>query len=222
MTIERMIVILLLATGVYCQQDRTIIKGESGPDVVQAVLAKLEYSNVFPSSNSDMRETIFMQRMAYVETRDGTEPPRFPTTTNNTGGIWNVSPRIFQSTLTQTSLIQSISGSRLLNYVNWTAQSQVNLSLPLYSGIAIRIYLSTLQNVPSPGSTSRQEQQNFWIQNFHPENQTAITSMNTWINDLNALGDNEGMLSQIKLCVYCYLSMFCIQGAHSLRTQCLR
>ena len=66
---------LVLATGVFCQQDRTIVAGESGADVVQAVLAKLEYSNVFTSS-SDMCETIFMQRMAYVETRDGTEPHR--------------------------------------------------------------------------------------------------------------------------------------------------
>lgn len=186
---------LALATGAFCQrQDRTIVAGESGADVVQAVLSKLEYSNVF-SSNNDMRETIFMQRMAYVESRDGTEPPRFPTSSNTTGGIWNVSPRIFQSTLGQTSLIQSISQSRLLNYVNWTAAAQVNLSLPLYSGIAIRIYLSTL-SVPSPGATSRQAQQNFWIQNFHQENQTLLASMNIWINDLNALGNNEGTFIQ--------------------------
>lgn len=186
------LVMLVLATGVICQQDRTIVAGESGADVVQAVLAKLEYSNVF-TSNSDMRETIFMQRMAYVETRDGTEPPRFPTSTgNSSGGIWNVSPRIFQSTLIQTNLIQSISRSRLLNYVNWTAESQMNLSLPLYSGIAIRLYLSTLSSIPSPGTTSRLAQQNFWIQHFHPENQSLITSMNTWVNDLNALGENEG------------------------------
>ena len=183
---------LLLATGVFCQQDRTIVPGESGADVVQAVLAKLQYSGVF-TSNSDMRETIFMQRMAYVETRDGTEPPRFPTSTGNTtGGIWNISPRIFQSTLTQTSLIQSIAHSRLLNYVNWTAESQMNLSLPLYSGIALRIYLSTLSSVPSPGAASISAQQSFWIQHFHPENTSLITSMNTWVNDLNALGENEG------------------------------
>ena len=182
---------LVLATGAFCQQDRTIVAGESGADVVQAVLAKLEYSNVFTSS-SDMRETIFMQRMAYVETRDGTEPPRFPTSGNTTGGIWNVSPRVFQSTLSQTSLIQSISRSRLLNYVNWTAESQVNLSLPLYSGIAIRLHLSSLSSVPSPGATSRQAQQSFWINHFHSENQTLITSMNTWVNDLNNLGENEG------------------------------
>lgn len=189
---------LVLATGVSCQRDRTIVAGESGVDVVQAVLAKLQYSNVFPSS-SDMRETIFMQRMAYVETRDGTEPPRFPTSsTGNNGGIWNVSPRIFQSTLTQTSLIQNIARSRLLNYVNWTTEAQVNLSRPLYSGLAIRLYLSTLSSVPSPGATSRQAQQNFWIQNFHPENQTQITSMNTWINDLNTLGDNEGTIIYTK------------------------
>lgn len=187
------ILTLILVTGGSCQQDRTIVAGESGADVVQAVLAKLEYSNIF-SSSSDMRETIFMQRMAYVESRDGTEPPRFPTSSNTTGGIWNVSPRIFQSTLSQTSLIQSISRSRLLNYVNWTSEAQVNLSLPLYSGIAIRLYLSTL-SVPSPGATSRQAQQSFWIQNFHPENQTLIASMNVWINDLNTLGDNEGMFT---------------------------
>ncbi len=199
------LLILVLATGAFCQQDRTIVAGESGADVVQAVLAKLEYSNVF-SSSSDMRETIFMQRMAYVETRDGTEPPRFPTSSNNTGGIWNISPRIFQSTLSQTTLIQSVSRSRLLNYVNWTSEAQVNLSLPLYSGIAIRLYLSMF-SVPSPGATSRQAQQNFWIQHFHPENQTLIAPMNTWVNDLNALGDNEGTFTTIinychALCVY--------------------
>lgn len=189
-----LLTLVVLATGVFCQQDRTIVAGESGADVVQAVLTKLEYSNVFTSS-SDMRETIFMQRMAYVETRDGTEPPRFPTSNGSaTGGIWNVSPRVFQSTLSHTSLIQRISHSQFLNYVNWTSEAQVNLSLPLYSGIAIRLYLSML-SVPSPGATSRQAQQNFWIQNFHPERQTLIVSMNTWVNDLNALGENEGTFS---------------------------
>jgi hypothetical protein len=205
-SVHVVLLILVLATGAFCQQDRTIVAGESGANVVQAVLAKLEYSNVF-SSNSDMRETIFMQRMAYVETRDGTEPPRFPTSSNNTGGIWNISPRIFQSTLSQTTLIQSISRSRLLNYVNWTSEAQVNLSLPLYSGIAIRLYLSML-SVPSPGATSRQVQQNFWIQHFHQENQTLIASMNTWVNDLNALGDNEGTFITINdiiiMCVLYY------------------
>ena len=188
----RRLLVFVTITAVICQEDRTLLQGESGTDVVLAVLSKLEYSNVFPSSN-DMREIIFMQRMAFVETREGMHPPRFPPSGGEDGGIWNVNPSLFNRTLTADSvLLGNIAQSPLLNFVEWTEQSRVNLSRPLYSGLAIRIYLSGLQDVPAPGTSSAQEQQNFWIRHFHPESAHEISNMNIWINEISELGENEG------------------------------
>lgn len=191
-----LILALMTITSVFGQEDRTLTPGESGPDIVLAVLSKLEYSNVF-SGNSDMREIIFMQRMAYVETRDGTKPPQFPASDGQTnGGIWNVSPHIFNLTLsTGNTLLGEIASSPLLNFVHWSEQSRVNLSRPLYSGLAVRIYLSTLQDIPAPGLSSLEEQQRFWIRHFHPENESDISTLSTWINIVSDLGENEGIYS---------------------------
>ena len=50
------------------QVDKTLIAEESGPDVVRAVIGCIKESDIFPNDKQ------FLRRIAYVESKDGTDP----------------------------------------------------------------------------------------------------------------------------------------------------
>ena len=76
--------------------------------------------------------------MAYVKTEDGSN--------SSTGGIWNLSENDFDSTLnyvrSDTDLRQLINSSLL--QIDWLNIKFDNLSVPLYSGLAILLRLDEL------------------------------------------------------------------------------
>ena len=121
--------------------------GASGSDVVEAVVKKLNDSCIFPPDHG------FMRRIAYVETRNGTN------ITGNTHlraihkriGIWGLTDFMLQSMRHQ--LKQRGTDSEYQNLiavseqiyrrfgVNMTGDEKLNLTIPLVSGIAARFYL---------------------------------------------------------------------------------
>ena len=74
---------LLLTLGVRAQVDRTREEGGSGSAMVEAVLAELHDACIYPEDD------LLLRRLAFVETRDGTDPATYATPGYN-GGIWKV------------------------------------------------------------------------------------------------------------------------------------
>ena len=170
--------------------DRTLIPGESGGDVVRAVISKIETSNRFiellPIESS---AAPFMRTMAYVETKDGRD------NTTGAGGIWNVSEALFDMTKASMSLnsvimrldLENISDNHV-GMVTWRNLTYANLSIPLYSGLAVRMIIHL--NTTLPLSTMSPE---YWATNFKRGLSVPI-AMNLWNDGIDNLENIEGII----------------------------
>ena len=140
--------------------------GANGSCVVEAVLKHLEDSGIFPPDHG------FMRRIAYVETKDGTN------ITENTNvvilehkrvGIWGLSDNMVNSMRHQLKLHRHETKYDILaEYseqiyrkfdVSMTGDEKLNLRIPLVSGIAARFYfeyLTVLRNEELPEDLARQ------------------------------------------------------------------
>lgn len=157
-------VFLLLCVLLYAclaLRDETIRPGASGPDVVRAVVGRIEASNIFPPDNQ------FMRRIAYVESKDGTH--RLTYRRGYHGGIWQVDEVGFNDTqdvsshqglATKFDKIQEHFG------INWRQVQWEDLRKPLYSGLAARLFLS---NVPDrlPSASNIQAQGEYWKEHYN-------------------------------------------------------
>ena len=187
----------------------------SGSAVVEEVLHLIQNSDIFPPDHG------FMRRIAYVETRDGTNM------TENTGedmdhkrvGIWGLTVSMLHNMRLQ---LKQHRGNK--KYQNLTAKSEqicevfgvnvtsknLNLRNPLVSGIAARFYLhylTVLKDVILPESVS--EQASFWASEYN-----MTDNATTFEDDIMEL---EGMISQmyksffkVDTCLLCFrvMSMF--------------
>ena len=147
----------------------------SGPTVVEAVLDVLKNSGIFPPDHG------FMRRIAYVETRDGTN------ITENTNvrmihkrnGIWGLTESMLHNM--RGSLKQRSSELKYQNLavksgqiceefgVNVTSEN-LNLRNPLVSGIAAyfyTLYQTVVNNVAWPEDFKTQA--SFWTLDFRIE-----------------------------------------------------
>ena len=122
--------------------------GANGSCVVEAVVKHLEDSGIFPPDHG------FMRRIAYVETRDGTN------VTENTNvrmihkriGIWGLTNYTLQNMRGKlqrhrAEYLNIIADSKKIYRrfsVNMTGDEKLNLTIPLVSGIAARFYLHYL------------------------------------------------------------------------------
>ena len=131
-----------------------------------------------------------MRRMAYVETRDGTSPA-----TSN-GGIWNVDERLFrriQHLESNTQIIMRLQEKNSHNHigpVNWSNLTDENLSIPLYSGLAVRILIHLNGTLP----LNNQLHPLYWSNVFESGN----SSLDQWNNGVAQLSQHEGMSLQLK------------------------
>ena len=122
----------------------------SGTAVVEAVLDVLKNSGIFPPDHG------FMRRIAYIETRDGTNISENTNVTNQYErvGIWGLSEYTLNSMRYQ--LKQHSHETKYDNLtecskqiyrrfgVNVTSDEKMNMRIPLMSGIAARFYLEYL------------------------------------------------------------------------------
>ena len=104
-----------------------------------------------------------LRRIAYVETRDGNE--------TRCGGIWNVSKENFEKTQQERSipvtLIDTVNDyllrMNLSNFESWEKLQWEDLSNPLLSGLAARLWISA-HGESIPNSTDVSGQAMFWTQ----------------------------------------------------------
>ena len=157
--------ICCLYVGVYAQlRDLTLEPDTSGSDVVRAAVAK-----VLTASRNQTR--IFgnrlnywlLRRIAYVETRDGTDADTY-SDANYHGGIWRVSEEVFNCIATDSRVrdyraaVETAFDIRLDETFSWR-----ELRKPLYSALATALNLVANQNDSKCLRSNTMEQAICWL-----------------------------------------------------------
>ena len=179
--------------------DGTLTPNRNGSSVVRAVIAKIDASEIFADSTwwqQGQTERplvwLFLRRMAYVETRDGS--------IQQPGGIWDVSRAVFNETRTrvcdsssqQVINSETIEASSILN-TNWCNVSYGDMSVPMYSGLAIALQLDELltnlgRNVQLPTDPSKLHM--LWG-HFNSANRRNNIIRSMWMTGVNELKMEE-------------------------------
>ena len=137
-----------------------------GSCVVEAVLKQLDDSHIFPPDHG------FMRRIAYVETRDGTEPTHenvIETGCHKRVGIWGLTSSMLKNMKNKIRgdipKLENVSSHICRVFgVNMTGHEKLNLRNPLVSGIAARFYIlyrAVLENISDLPETVA-GQAHFW------------------------------------------------------------
>ncbi len=145
------------------QKDLTLEPEASGAEVVQAVVAKIETSGIFPTDNRLLR------RIAYVESKDGTDSATCQR--GYCGGIWQVDEFGFHDTQNTTSnpdLVDSHHAIAVQFGITWSTVEMGELLKPFYSGLAARLRLaSVLEKIPLSSDIAAQAA--YWKQHYSSE-----------------------------------------------------
>ena len=152
--------------------------------MVEASIAKITASGIFTSNDQQM-----LRRIAYVETRDGTNSTTY-SDPNNDGGIWQLSSTKFTATkntgnIAISSLITKISAE--FN-ITWTSTQWSDLRKPFYSAIAARLYLEVITaSIPLASQVSSQG--TYWV-NYYTSSGGTQTDYVDAVNELGGVGEH--------------------------------
>ena len=172
--------ILLLATytalfGAVISQsvDLTLVPEAKGTAVVEACIAKLTGSNIFPNDNQLLR------RIAFAETQDGNDADTYRT--NYHGGIWQLSETRFQQTKDTMahSQLQAPVNNIISSFgITWSSTQWVDLRKPLYSALAARLYFYLIStNIPLAADLSGQA--SYWVDEYTSNGGTTTEFVNS-------------------------------------------
>ncbi|XP_022080099.1 uncharacterized protein LOC110973524 [Acanthaster planci] len=146
--------------------DLTVVPGESGTDVVDATMAKVNrLAEVNPYLQTDNR---FLRRIAWVETADGTAAHTF-SDPNYHGGIWRVDSAVFDVTkrmVNELAYHTVFDDIERLFCIRWSQASWEDCRKPLYSALAARLFFHN-QNYIIPLALEVQAEE--WYQKYHAQ-----------------------------------------------------
>ena len=153
----------------------------NGSAVVLEAIGSLQQSGVFGNNNEMLR------RIAYVETRDGTQADAA-----NGGGIWAVSERRFLQTQNLNANVRLPAKLRQIKSafkIDWLQVQWRDLCVPLYSAIAARLVLYLAPRAIPPAN-NLEAQAIFWVQYYNPDgNGEDFTSVSSGLQGTdNAIG----------------------------------
>ena len=182
-------VLLLLCALLYAclaLRDETIRPGASGPDVVRAVIGRIEGSNIF------LLDKQFLRRIAYVESKDGTDDSTYRSGYH--GGIWQVDEVGFRDTQDNSShpgLTTKFDKIQKYFGIDWRDVQWEDLRKPLYSGLAARLFL---YNIPDaiPAAGNIQAQGEYWKE--HYDTPAGDGTVEEFVEDVKALLEKESKL----------------------------
>ena len=191
-----LVTVITIITKIDAQSDKTLSPGERGADVVRAVISKIEAYGRFINFDPASTSPVFMRVMAYVETRDGAHADP------NGGGIWNITDTLFNRTQCDPLLdeiimrLKNLSNSE--NYirpVDWRSFNYSDLSIPLYSGLAVRLLIH-LNSVNTYILGPEEMHAGYWVMHFKTgiSNLVDESLLRQWNTDKNNLSRTEGKL----------------------------
>ena len=162
--------VLLIAVSFAAGNNLLSQANANGSAVVLEAVGALQQSGVFGDDNEMLR------RIAYVETRDGTQP------SDAGGGIWAVSESRFMQTQIFEANVRLPAKLRQIQaafQIDWLQVQRRDLCEPLYSAIAARLVLYLAPRAIPPVN-DLEAQARFWVQYYNPdgneEDFTAVSS----------------------------------------------
>ena len=134
-------------------------EGATGTNVVLATISIIKETGVFSDDNN------FLRRVAYAESKDGTDPSTFRKGYN--GGIWQVDEAVLLETQNASNpligyrrgIYQKLIGSTLS--LDWSQANWKDMRIPIFSALAARIYFE-IAGYSIPASEDVQDQGLFW------------------------------------------------------------
>ena len=168
--IHLLLVICLLGVASSTQFDGTLKEGESGINVVIAVIEKINASQVFDVPRSlwydiDGQRALvkqFMRYKAFVETEYGEN-------LNGTGGIWRVTEEQFNDTIAyvrDNGHLRSRMIKSVLLQIDWLNVSYADISIPIYSGLATMLRLDQLIQEETIDLLTENGLAGVWVRHF--------------------------------------------------------
>ena len=133
-----LILIPLLQVAVQQSVDQTLEREAFGAEVVRGVINKLQ-----PVFGDDHQ---FLRRVAFAESKDGSDSDTYRP--DYYGGIWQVDEEKFIETQNITSYPELNATYQLILAefgIDWLSVEWSNLIIPLYSGIAFRLFTITIK-----------------------------------------------------------------------------
>ena len=159
------------------EQNQTLIAKGSGTDVVEATAEKIHMSGIFPDDRG------FLRRIAYVESKDGTDPNTYRD--GYYGGIWQVDEIGFedtQDTMSHPGLVNKFAKIKAEFGIDWSSVQWKGLEKPFYSGLAARLFLS---NIPEAIPCELDEQARYWKKYYNTE--AGKGTVQRFIDEVNEL-----------------------------------
>ena len=138
--------------------DLTLQPKEGGHDVVSKVMAKIDASGIFKQDSS------FLHRIAWSMTADGKAPETYKK--NYYGGIWQIDEANYEltkNTTKFTGLVDLHEKIKLQFGIVWADTQWQDLLVPMYSGLAARLYVWTF---PGDIPATLTDQAEYFANNF--------------------------------------------------------
>lgn len=181
------IILLFIATicsisSVHSTVDYTLVAETNGSVIVQACIAKISQSNIFTTSDQQM-----IRRIAYAETRDGSNASTYSSATNH-GGIWQVSESKYlatKNTDSNSQLQQQVQGISSSFGISWLNTQWSDLRKPFYSALAARLYMQVI-TASIPLASSISSQGTYWANYFTSSGRTQTDYSNA-VTQLQAM-----------------------------------
>ena len=185
----------LLATSclVYGGQDLTRTPQSQGTDVVEASVALVEESAIFPNDNQ------FLRRLAWVESQDGTRIDTYRS--GYFGGIWQVDDTVLlasQDVADYPTLPAVFKSLQVQFNIEWSSVQKEDLLEPLLSALAARIFMLTVSD-PIPLASDIQGQARYWQNHYRP-NETVDTFVQL-VQELESLQGEKVKTVCVCVCV---------------------
>ncbi|XP_025101567.1 uncharacterized protein LOC112568475 [Pomacea canaliculata] len=179
--------------------DTTREANKGGASVVEAVVDLIRSNCIFSE------DRLFLRRLAYVESRDGTDIKTYRP--GYDGGIWQVDEDKFNATLACSSVLATYCAKiRQPPFnINWRSVTWSDLRKPLYSGLAATFYLLLrLGDSTSAIPGDIKNQSILWSQYYrpglHPSNFESVADNSTAFDckretDMVFVLDSSGSIS---------------------------
>jgi receptor-type tyrosine-protein phosphatase Q len=141
MPLQLVVIFAVLFATAQCSTDLTLVAETNGTAVVDACIIKISQSGIFTVNDQQM-----IRRIAFVETRYGSDPSTYSSATNH-GGIWQLSEAKYNATKntgSNSQLLQQVNGISTSFGINWLTTTWNDLRKPFYSALAARLYLQVI------------------------------------------------------------------------------
>ena len=163
--------------------DRTIEPEVRGNEVVETVVSRIERSAIFENDYG------YIRRIAWVETRDGLN--RTATFRNGYhGGLWQVDEVVFQETIdtvTYPQLLEKYQQIQVEFAIDWSTTRWEDLRKPLYSGLAIYLYMVTIIGITESIPLNIHDQADHWKRNYRLHVEVTVEEFVTLVGELETM-----------------------------------